>query len=909
MCRYGTLVLVTLWSALASRAVAMSASPASVRLSPNGENDMTAPFMAAVELVRVTGGGEIRLGRGTYHFRSPRPARFYVSNHNNPMPRNVFITLENLSDATVSGEDGQVEFVFHGEGTGIRVEKCANLSLRGIRLDYATPWFVETRFESFDAGRPVVRSAPPQFSMAVDDGRLAAIGEGWKNRPHLFGVFTSGTGTFLGWRWTKGEATALGGNRFRIEDDWRTLGFAHAVSPGDVVLARDPFRPNPAIFVNCSVNTHFEDCVIYSSPGIGLLAQRSENVSYRGRGQAADRRAGSFAKPEGGRLTSLQADATHFSNCKGTVVVENCLFEGMSDDAINVHSTYLQIEAVTSPNTVVCRYRHAASVGFEVFQSGERLRFIKAQTLEEIERTVKVRTMRMTGEDRVELTLEGGVPDGIKVGDAVENADWQPAVTFRGNIVRNCTARGALFTTSGRVLCESNLFEHVANQPILLEGDASEWYESGGCRDVTIRRNVFRDGMRLFGKGMIQIAPNVRDLAFQRARYHRNILIEENEFEQPRSTLLFARGVSNIVWRANRVSRNGNGAVDGAQPFDVADCEDVKIDEMRPSPIFRSHMVLPAGKPLKVFGTGDGKASVSFNGETARCESTNGTWCVTLPPQTYGGPYALVMDFGGRTVTCDDVYVGEVYVMAGQSNMQFKLAESTTPKEAYADVPLMRSFTTPRPEPEPFSPKDGWVACTRENAGKWSAIGYLFGKALSERKGIAVGIVNCYQGAATVETWMPATLSEQPRFVLPRSEQDPAHWCYMWNRAGWMYDHAFRLVAGCPATGVVWYQGESNSGKGEHKVYAELVAELVRQWRKDLLDENLPFAVVQIADLDVRRDAAWKGIQEAQLRIPSLRSGVTTVKCADTCETNTIHPPTKEPLARRLVDWALSMVK
>ena len=172
-----------------------------------------------------------------------------------------------------------------------------------------------------------------------------------------------------------------------------------------------------------------------------------------------------------------------------------------------------------------------------------------------------------------------------------------------------------------------------------------------------------------------------------------------------------------------------------------------------------------------------------------------------------------------------------------------------------------------------------------------------------------MGIINCYQGAATVETWMPASLSEQPRFALPREEQDPAHWGYPWNKAGWMYDHAFRLLVGYPVGGVVWYQGESNSGKGEYKVYAEQVAELIGQWRKDLLDEKLPFAVVQIADLDVRRDEAWKGIQEAQMRIPSLCPGVRTVKCADTCETNTIHPPTKEPLARRLVDWALSIAK
>ena len=872
---------------------------AAVSLLPDGDRDMTADVLSAVESVRVAGGGTVRLAAGTYHFRSPSAMRFYVSNHHNPMPRNVFLPLTNLTDVVVSGEN--VDFVFHGEGVGVMLQDCRRTSLSGIRLDYATPWFVETRFESFDSGRPVVKSAPPQFSLAVEGGRLVSLGEGWKSLPRLFGVFDSDTGEFHGWRWTKGEATALGGDRFRIEDDWRSLGFAAVMSPGDVVLARDPFRPNPAIFVNRSVDTRIEDCVIHSSPGIGLLAQRSENVAFRGSARAEERRAGSFAKPGCGRLTSLQADATHFSNCKGTVRVENCLFEGMSDDAVNVHATCLQIESVPDAHTLVCRYRHAASVGFEVFQTGETLRFIKAGTLEEVEKTVKVRAAQMDGADRVVLTMCGGVPQGIGVGDAVENADWQPAVVFRGNHVRNCTARGALFTTSGRVLCESNVFECVANQPILLEGDAREWYESGGCRDVTIRRNVFRDCMRLFGKGMIQIAPNVQNLAGQRVRYHRNIAIEENEFDQCPASLLYARGVSNIVWRTNRVA---------AKPqFDVAECESVKIDEMRPSSLFRSHMVVQAGKPLKVFGTGDGTAVVRFSGMTARCVASNGTWCVTLPPQAYGGPYSLVMDFGGRMEVCDDVYVGDVYIMAGQSNMQFKLAESSTPKESYADVPLMRSFTTPRPEPEPYSPKDGWIVCTRENAGKWSALGYLFGKAISEKKDVAVGIINCYQGAATVETWMPAPLSEQLRFALPREELDPAHWCYPWNKAGWMYDHAFRLLVGYPVGGVVWYQGESNSGKGEYKVYAELVAELIGQWRKDLLDEKLPFAVVQIADLDVRRDDAWKGIQEAQLRIPSLCPDVTTVKCADTCETNTIHPPTKEPLARRLVDWALSIAK
>ena len=62
-------------------------------LAPDGESDMTARVLAAVEDVRTSGGGTVRLASGVYHFRSPTAMRFYVSNHHNPMPRNVFLPL------------------------------------------------------------------------------------------------------------------------------------------------------------------------------------------------------------------------------------------------------------------------------------------------------------------------------------------------------------------------------------------------------------------------------------------------------------------------------------------------------------------------------------------------------------------------------------------------------------------------------------------------------------------------------------------------------------------------------------------------------------------------------------------------------------------------------------------------
>ena len=93
-------------------------------------------------------------------------------------------------------------------------------------------------------------------------------------------------------------------------------------------------RPFPAMVLHQAENTTLENVQFHSSQGMALLAQMSRGVTIRGggcvRGDA--------------RVHTAGADATHFSNCAGHISVRNALYEGMMDDAINVHSTCLRIE-------------------------------------------------------------------------------------------------------------------------------------------------------------------------------------------------------------------------------------------------------------------------------------------------------------------------------------------------------------------------------------------------------------------------------------------------------------------------------------------------------------------------------------------------------------------------------------
>ena len=145
-------------------------------------------------------------------------------------------------------------------------------------------------------------------------------------------------------------------------------------------MTRNGHRPCPGIVLYRADDTVMQDVAVHAAFGMAIVAQRCRNVTLRGSGKASDRTCGVF--PSEGRRTALAADATHFSNCRGKILVENCFFRGTVDDALNVHATCLSIEDVPAPDKVSCRYMHGQSFGFETFLPGERMTFIHGPAMQ-----------------------------------------------------------------------------------------------------------------------------------------------------------------------------------------------------------------------------------------------------------------------------------------------------------------------------------------------------------------------------------------------------------------------------------------------------------------------------------------------------------------------------------------------
>lgn len=320
-------------------------------------------------------------------------------------------------------------------------------------------------------------------------------------------------------------------------------------------------------------------------------------------------------------------------------------------------------------------------------------------------------------------------------------------------------------------------------------------------------------------------------------------------------------------------------------------------------------MVFASGKPIRVFGTGRGRAEITFANVSKTVVSEEEQWLVELPPMKCGGPYELTFVSAGETVTFTDIYVGEVYLFAGQSNMQFKVKEGADDFDLCETNEMLRLYSTERIEKtDYFTPKDGWVRAEKGTAPEWSALAHFAGTKLAREKKIAIGIVAAYQGASVIESWVPKDIFEENDILVPRSEKGKSHFDprYSWNENGRLYENMMCQIKPFSFTGVVWYQGESDTTLGESKVYGKELAVLIDTWRKDFRNPALPFAVIQIADFKLENPEAWINVQKAQYNIQFALPNVTTVISADVCANDDIHPPRKYDLAQRLADSLLN---
>ena len=243
----------------------------------------------------------------------------------------------------------------------------------------------------------------------------------------------------------------------------------------------------------------------------------------------------------------------------------------MMDDAINVHGTYLKVIRRIDDHTVEAQYMHNQSWGFKWGEEEDEVQFIQPRTMEIIGNRNHIRNIEAIdktigkGVKTFRITFTKILPKEItdKGSYGIENLTWTPRVIFRNNLISNNRARGALFSTPRRVLVENNTFDHVSGCAILLCGDCNGWYETGACRNVTIKQNRFINtltSMFQFTNAIISIYPEIPDLGNQKQYFHgghkNSIRIEKNIFETFDTPIVYAKSVNGLLIKNNTIKKN-----------------------------------------------------------------------------------------------------------------------------------------------------------------------------------------------------------------------------------------------------------------------------------------------------------------------------------------------------------------
>jgi len=364
--------------------------------------------------------------------------------------------------------------------------------------------------------------------------------------------------------------------------------------------------------------------------------------------------------------------------------------------------------------------------------------------------------------------------------------------------------------------------------------------------------------------------------------------------------------------------------------------------------IFNDHMVLQRNAPIRIWGWAEvgEEVSVTLGGKT-KTTTANSTekWQVTLAEIGLGEAMTLTVR-GNNTIKLQDVVMGEVWICSGQSNMEWSFQRNVINKEAEiaaADYAQIRLITVPHKTAHmPQADFEGqWTPCSPETVEPFSAVGYFFGRTLHKELNVPVGLISTNWGGTRVEAWTSTGDLEQlpaARPVLERWQEmcaayDPDEALKNWEKAAAkakaenkrvprrptdprtsphhpanLYNGMIAPLAPLSLRGAIWYQGESNVGRAYQ--YRELFPLMIRNWRRDFQNPDMPFGFVQLAPFNYGgdRDGALAELWEAQVMTLKNLRNIGMAVTTDITTLNNIHPPNKQDVGLRLGLWALGTI-
>lgn len=354
------------------------------------------------------------------------------------------------------------------------------------------------------------------------------------------------------------------------------------------------------------------------------------------------------------------------------------------------------------------------------------------------------------------------------------------------------------------------------------------------------------------------------------------------------------------------------------------------------APLYTDGMVMQRNEPIIFRGSANAKmvVKVSFDGQNqSTTAADDGTWSVNFPARKAGGPYKAIVAAGKERLTLKDIYVGEVWLCSGQSNMELPISAVQSGKQDLAEAgsqPLIHLFNMSTRYPtnavswseavcdsvnrHQLMRVGPWRNCSAESLSGFSAVAYHFAKGLADSLQVPIGVICNAVGGTTTESWIDRSTLEKD---FPAILRDWYHGDFgmKWAREralqniansknplqqhpyapAYMFETAMTPLLGYTLRGIVWYQGESNAHNIE--LHERLFPLLEKSWRNFFQQKNMPFYFVQLSSLNRR---SWPRFRDSQRRMALGLEHTWMTVTSDLGDSLDVHYTNKKPVGERL---------
>jgi len=385
------------------------------------------------------------------------------------------------------------------------------------------------------------------------------------------------------------------------------------------------------------------------------------------------------------------------------------------------------------------------------------------------------------------------------------------------------------------------------------------------------------------------------------------------------------------------------------------------------SEIYSDGMIFQRNRPICIEGEAftNCEITATLGADTTSQAVSAGKFCLQLPARAADRGLTLAVSAAGEKVTISNVYVGEVWLAAGQSNMEWYL-NICDPAESNPIKPNedLRFYTVGRTLLNEYEPgyewavvKDsGWAGCNEETAPHFSAVAYHFAHKLYKNLQVPIGIINCNVGGSSIFSWIPheefqtnkniREVWDKFQDIFAKTDMSQAKekfykgldaakpdWAdthenksgtphqavivytveeygpYHYHCPGILYYSMLEKVASFPAKGMIWYQGETEAHPDGVRLYPHALKSLIGNCKAKQADgaEEYAFHMVQLAPWDDPGATNWASFcdMQRQYHLDNPQHGIATI--GDLGGGTDIHPPRKKGVGERLAYAAMEL--